>query len=173
MKIKNITHIAIFASILCIVCPVTINVFVIPFSFSTFIIYIISSLTKPLNTFLVILIYIILGLIGLPVFSSFTAGFGVLMGPTGGFIIGYLILGFINSVIVNINNKKLYLYYIGMFVGSVCCYIIGSMWYMVVTDVSFSNAILITVVPFIIFEIIKIIFAGVVSYILNNKFLKV
>ena len=70
-NIKNISYIAILSSIIAIVSPFTISIFVIPFSLSLFIIYIVGAISSKFGALLAVLIYIFLGIIGLPVFSSF------------------------------------------------------------------------------------------------------
>lgn len=170
-NIKNITYIAILSSIIAIVSPFTISIFVIPFSLSLFIIYIVGAISSKFGALLAVLIYIFLGIIGLPVFSSFSGGIGIILGITGGFIIGYLPCVLIVNLIVNINKKKMIYYIIGMLCGTLSCYVIGTVWYMIETNSNLIQSILICIVPYIVFDIIKIGLGSVVSYLLNNRFL--
>ena len=57
---------------------------------------------KPKEIIISMVLYIIIGLIGIPVFASFQGGFGVLVGPTGGYLIGYIFAGFVMSLLNNI-----------------------------------------------------------------------
>ena len=84
MKIKRITTISILAALLCVLSPISIPIGAIPISLSTFVIYVIAAILSPLDTVFVILLYIALGAIGIPVFSSYRSGIGTLFGLTGG-----------------------------------------------------------------------------------------
>jgi|GEM_PF-3445833 len=97
MKVKKITLIGLLAACLCILAPVSFPIGVIPISLATFAIYIIASLLVWHNTILVILVYIVIGAVGLPVFSGFRGGFSILLGYTGGYIFGYTALDQQNS----------------------------------------------------------------------------
>lgn len=168
-KIKYITTISIFASIICIISPISINIGIIPLSFSLFSIYIIGALSKKWMSLIATMVYIFIGIIGLPVFSNFNGGIGIILGPTGGYIISYIPCVIIVSLITNINKNKIILYPIGMIIGTIIVYLFGSLWFMFQTDNNFYQSLIITVVPFIIFDLIKIILASICSYMINNK----
>lgn len=168
-KIKYISITSLFAALICVISPFSISVGVIPFSFSTFIIYIIGALSKKSMSFISILIYIFIGIIGLPVFSNFTGGIGSILGPTGGFIIGYIPCIFIISLFVNIRRQNILLYPLSMIIGTLILYIFGCIWFMIQAQNTFIESLIITVLPFILFDIIKIILASICSYIINNK----
>ena len=76
---------------------------VIPISLATFAIYIIASLLVWHNTILVILVYIVIGAVGLPVFSGFRGGFRILLGYSGGYIFGYILMGLAISLLLKNN----------------------------------------------------------------------
>lgn len=168
-KIKIITTIAIFSGIISIISPITIPIGIIPLTLSTFAIYLIGALTKKYIGVLATIIYIFMGIIGIPVFSNYSGGIGVILSITGGYILGYIPCVFIISIITSINKKNIFLYPISMILGTLICYIIGTLWFMMQTKNSIIETILITIVPFIIFDIIKIVLATICCYILNNK----
>ena len=168
-SIKKITQIAIFAGIMCIVSPVSIPIGIIPITLSTFAIYLIGGLTKKYIGIFSTIIYIFIGIIGIPVFSNYTGGIGSILSVTGGYIIGYIPCVFIISTITSINKEKIILYPISMLIGTLICYIIGSLWFMFQTKNSLQETILITIIPFIIFDFLKIIVASICCYIINNK----
>lgn len=169
LDIKKITYISILTCILCILSPISLYIGIVPITLSTFIIYIIGSITNPKDSLLICILYIFIGIIGIPVFSSFTSGIGAILGPTGGYIIGYIPCILLISVITKLNKKNILVYFSSITLGTIICYLIGSLWYMVYSDVKFAYALLICVVPFIIFDSVKIIVASLVSYLLNNK----
>ena len=90
MRTRELTMTALCCALTCILAPMTVTlpITLIPFSLSLLPIFLTGALLPKKNAFLAILLYVILGLVGLPVFSGFAAGVGVLAGPTGGFIVG-------------------------------------------------------------------------------------
>ncbi len=160
MKIKEITLTAIFSAILCLLSIITFPVGAVPVSLATFGVMIIGSFLNLKCAIVSVLVYIILGSIGLPVFSSFGSGLGVIFGATGGYIIAYPIMAAVISIIADKNKKHrktmpLFSYIISLIV----CYSLGSVWYSAVTQIPFKNALTVAVLPFIIPDLIKIFLA--------------
>ena len=166
---KVLIFISLLAAILSISSPFSIYLGAIPFTFATFIIYIIGGITKRFNGFISIVLYIMIGLIGVPVFSGFRGGLYVILGPTGGFIVGYIPMVLIISLITSIDKNKIYWYFIAMFLGTIVCYLFGTLWYVFITNANIVMAFKICVLPFILFDTLKIIFAVIISYSLNKK----
>ena len=153
MKIKEITLTAIFSAILCLLSIITFPIGAVPVSLATFGVMIIGSFLNPKCAIVSVLVYIILGSIGLPVFSSFGSGLGVYM-------IAYPIMAAVISIIADKNKKHrktmpLFSYIISLIV----CYSLGSVWYSAVTQIPFKNALTVAVLPFIIPDLIKIFLA--------------
>ena len=101
-----------------------------------------------------------LGAVGLPVFSNFSGGVQKLFGVTGGYIIGYLALAGIVSLMTCTINKK-YTYPLSMILGTVVLYLIGTVWFIVQTDSAVGAALMSCVVPFIPGDLVKIAAASV------------
>lgn len=169
MKIKRITTISILAALLCVLSPISIPIGAIPISLSTFVIYVIAAILSPLDTVFVILLYIALGAIGIPVFSSYKSGIGTLFGLTGGYIFGYLLMGLFTSIGILKKRKQFFWYIIWMLIGTILCYSVGSLWYMSLSKTSFKATIMTAVVPFIIPDLIKIVLASYIGFLINNK----
>ena len=75
-----------------------------------------------------LLIYLALGTIGLPVFSSFSGGLGKLAGPTGGYLFGFIFLALIHRFFMLRFHKKTFASIIGMTLGMIACYLFGTIW---------------------------------------------
>lgn len=101
-------------------------------------------------------VYVILGAIGLPVFTGFTGGFGIIAGPTGGYIIGYVagawLIGFLTEKVGQSFFKNI----VSMIAGLAVCYILGTLWFMHLTSAGLVESLLLCVVPFLIGDAVKI-----------------
>ena len=159
----NISLIAFFTTLLVISSWFTIP-FVIPFTLQTLVIFIFIQVLDLKKSVAILLIYFLLGIIGIPVFNSFQSGLGVFIGPTGGFLIGFIPMIIVSKLLtLNKSNKtsksKNLSTFISLFIGLVCCYVISVLWYILIYDTSTNvlSALSILVLPFIIPDIIKII----------------
>lgn len=178
-KTKDIVLIAFFAALIAICSQIQIPA-AIPFTLQTLAIFITSGLLGWKNGTISILVYIMLGLIGLPVFAGFSAGIGALFGLTGGYIIGFIFTSLFVGATSNCIDKKLInqkgtkaeiiktiVYIISMLIGLVLCYIFGTIWFMWIylktnsVSISLGTALSICVLPFIVFDIIKIVMAAI------------
>ena len=168
-SVKNLTKIALFTAIICIVSPFTIPIGVVPISLSSLAIFLTCAVLNVKQATITIIAYILIGLAGIPVFSSFTGGLSVILGVTGGFIIGYIPCVIITSVILKIFENKKALYFIAFIVGTLVLYAFGVGYYMLAYQVTFSVAILTCVIPFIVVDIIKIILATLLTLIIKPK----
>jgi biotin transport system substrate-specific component len=100
-----------------------------------------------------------IGAVGVPVFTMFRSGFGALLGPTGGYIVGYIPAAFvIGFIIENVNidtKKKVFLYPAAMVVGMLIYFVLGTAWFMYSTNTGLWEALMICVIPFLPGEFIK------------------
>ncbi len=107
------------------------------------------------------LIYILLGVAGLPVFSGFRAGLGVILGPTGGFLTGFVISTYaIGKILEKIADARVWSYFIAGIVGIIIIYTCGVMQLLIVTQIGLKEAVLIGIVPFLPGDFLKLITAS-------------
>lgn len=104
-------------------------------------------------------LYLLLGTVGLPVFSGFTGGVGKLLGPTGGYLIGFIFLAAIAGFFVEKFPAKIYMHVVGMIIGMAICYIFGTAWLAGQLGMSFVAALGIGVIPYLPGDTAKIIIA--------------
>lgn len=173
MSTNKLAITGLMTSITCILGPICIVVpfSPVPFSLGLFGILLTTCILGAKLGTLSCGIYLLLGVMGLPVFSGFTSGVGVLLGPTGGYLLGYL---FVSVFAGLFGHKKgsLLLHTAGILCGLLCCYTLGSLWLSHNTNISFSQALLIGVAPYIIFDIIKIALALWLGRLLHKRLTK-
>ncbi len=140
--------------------------FFIEFTLQLFAIFLIASTLKPLICVLSVLSYVALGLVGVPVFAGFKSGFSAFMGPSGGFIIGFLLSAVLISLFAKLYAIRTATHFTLMLVSLLICYACGVLWYIFVFNYSaytpLSEALLICVVPYIIPDILKIFLVRVI-----------
>ncbi len=170
MKIRNLTKVSICIAIICISSYIA---FPLPFTpimitAQTIAINITALILKPKESFLAVAVYIFLGIFGLPVFSGGTSGLGKLLGPTGGFIIGFLIVAPLISYLKGKNNNfKRYLT-ITILVGMIFLYAIGSIYMSMIQNIGIISALSLAVFPFIIGDFFKCFFSVIIAIKLNK-----
>lgn len=177
-KAKDISMIALFSAIIVICSLVTIPS-VIPFTLQTFAIFLCLNILGAKKGIVSILIYIFLGVIGLPVFSGFNGGVGALLNVTGGYIIGFIFSALTFWLVTSVFNKKpkKIVNLIASFSGLIACYIFGTLWYILLfikngDTISFTSALTICILPFIIPDILKILLALSISEKINKLIIK-
>ena len=140
----------------------------VPFTLQTFGVFVAVGILGGKNGTLAVLIYIILGAIGVPVFAGFQGGIGVLAGSTGGYIIGFLFSALVMWGMEKIFGRKPVIQILSMVLGLIVCYAIGTAWFMVVYTnnsgaVGLGTVLGWCVIPFIIPDLVKIALAFVLS----------
>ena len=119
------------------------------------------------------MIYLFIGLIGVPVFSGFSAGPGKLLGPTGGYLIGYLFTAWLCGLFVEKWPQKPLLQFVGMVLGTLACYVPGTIWLSFQADLSFQAALAAGVLPFIPGDLVKIIISMIVGKQIHSRLQKI
>ena len=110
------------------------------------------------------IIYVMLGVIGLPVLAGFKAGIGILFGPTGGFLFGFIISAYVIGKIIELKKEKnIFYYFLAGLSGMVIIYIIGINQLSLVTDIGVKKAITVGILPFLPGDILKIIAASFIA----------
>lgn len=177
---KDMVFIALSTTIM-IVCAFITIPFSVPFTMQTFALFTIIGLLGTKKAFLSVCLYLLLGTIGLPVFSGFRGGLGTLLGVTGGYLLGFLFTALISGLLLKIFSKKkvpsALLYFWAMFSGLLACYAFGTVWYIVLYtnstgSISFTSVLSICVFPFLLTDIVKILLSYYVVKVLKKHILK-
>lgn len=152
-----------FACIVALLAQIRIDLpGLVPITLQTLGIYIIACSLTPKLAVIATIVYVLMGSIGLPVFTGFRGGLSSLVGPTGGYIFSFPITSLIISFIIN-NQNSVTRKIIAMTLGTAVCYLIGTIWFIYVTNNTFITALIICVIPFIPGDIIKIAVASTLS----------
>ncbi len=162
-KTKRIAVTALLAAVIAIIAPFSFPIGVVPISLATLAVYVAAGALDWKTGTAAVVIYILIGAAGVPVFSSFTGGLQHILGATGGFIIGYIPLAFASGIITDKFSSKKIAFFCGNIIGTLLCYACGTVWFMVVTNNGIGGALSVCVLPFLPFDALKIIVAGVVN----------
>ena len=169
-SVQKMAIIALMTAVLCILAPISIPVFIspVPISLGVLAVYLTAYLLSPLDATISVIIFILLGTFGLPVFSGYSGGLSKLVGPTGGYIIGFLFTVYISSLFIHM-KKGIIFDVIGMITGLALCYILGTIWFSYQQGKGFIASLLLCVVPFLIGDAIKIIVAVILGTQINKR----
>lgn len=162
-KVFQLAIIGIAAAIICILGPLSIPIGVVPVAFANLAIYIVLYALGMKKGTVSVLIYLLIGLIGIPVFSNFSGGLGKLLGPTGGYLIGYIFMALISGYIIDRFFENKVMCFLGMVLGTAFLYAFGTAWLAHQANLSFSAALAAGVIPFIPGDLAKILIASIIG----------
>lgn len=157
---------ALFSAFICIFSVITIPVGTIPFTLSTFAVMLCALVLGQKMSMLSVLIYIFAGAIGIPVFSGFRAGIGVLIGPTGGYIWSYMLMSLVIGFFTKKKGSIFKNFAVCMF-GLLVCYIFGTIQFMLIQKIDVMSAIIICILPFLAADALKAIAAAYIAERMN------
>lgn len=166
-KIYQMVECSIFASLLCILAPITIPIGPVPVTLGVFVVMLTGIVLGWKQGVISVGVYILLGFVGLPVFGGGNSGPGALTGPTGGYIWSYLLMALLIGFVVQKQQKqskqKKIILIITCIASLVICYLCGTYQFTLVTDYTFGKALTVCVYPFIPFDIGKAVAASVLG----------
>lgn len=176
-KTYDIAFIGIFTALITICSWISIPT-PIPFSLQTFAVFLAVSVLGGKRGTLAVVVYVLLGAIGVPVFAEFTGGIDIILRNTGGYIIGFIFTALIMWLIESLFGRKLWVQGISMVLGLLACYALGTAWFMFVYmrdtgAVGLSTVLGWCVIPFIIPDAVKIALALALRNILKKPLARI
>ena len=159
-KTRDIVYTAFFAVLIAVGSWISIPM-TVPFTLQTFAVFVTLGILGGRRGTMAVLLYILLGAVGIPVFSGFTGGVGILLGNTGGYIAGFLLTGFIFWGMQRMFGRSLGVQVISMLLGLISCYFFGTVWFLLVYMRNGSTVSVVTVlgwcvIPFFVPDLVKL-----------------
>ena len=168
LTVKDMAYCAIGAALLSVSAWISIPMPQVSFTMQSFAVFFILGLLGGRRGTISIGIYLFLGFVGLPVFSGFRGGVGVILGVTGGYIWGFLLAGLLYWAVTSLLGKRLHIRLIAMILGMAVCYGCGTAWYLHAYGGSIGPVLATCVVPYLLPDGVKIGLALSLSQRLNR-----
>lgn len=158
-KTYDMAYIGLFVGLMAVCSWISIPT-AIPFTLQTFAIFLAVTVLGGKRGTLAVVVYLLSGAVGVPVFAEFSAGLRVLFGTTGGYLIGFILSALLMWLVESLFGRKPWVQMLSMILGMAAYYIVGTIWFMVVYGntigpVSLMTALGWCVVPFVIPDLIK------------------
>ncbi|MDE5584337.1 MAG: biotin transporter BioY [Ruminococcus sp.] len=162
LTVRDMSFIALFSALMAVCSWITIPT-IVPFTLQTFAVFCALFTLGGKKGLFSVLVYIFLGLVGLPVFSGFKGGITALLSYSGGYITGFIFLALVFLTAEKLLGEKLCIKIISMLVGVAVMYAFGTMWFMYITKSDLKYSLGACVVPFIPFDLAKMALAFLIS----------
>lgn len=171
-SIYQLTTCAVMAALMCILGPMSIPIGPVPVSFTNLVIYLTVYLLGMKGATLTYLIYLLLGAAGMPVFSNYEGGLAKLTGPTGGYLIGFILMALICGFIMEKSHIHTIITALGMIAATFVAYLFGTIWFVLEMQCDVWYALTVCVFPFIPFDIAKIVIATILGKMIRSALAK-
>lgn len=175
MKTKTLAVTAIFAALTAVFAQIIVPLpfTPVPVSMGVFAVYLTGAVLPVGAAVTAQIVYLLLGAVGLPVFGGFSGGFGVLAGPTGGYLFMYPVMAFLIAWVARRAGKKTVpVLAAGMLCALAVCYLGGSLWFCLVGRVAWVKSLTLTVLPFVPMDLVKIAVCSAFAVSLNRALSK-
>ncbi|MBI6872370.1 biotin transporter BioY [Clostridium aciditolerans] len=171
LKAKDIVYSALFATLTAVLGYITIPLPFSPIAITgqSLAVMLAGCVLTPIQAALSMLTFLFMGIIGLPVFSGGRTGIGVIVGKSGGYLIGYLVGAVIISILVRKSKSKITMFLACLFGGIIVVHILGAAWLGYVTGMGIEKAIMVGSVPFLPGDLLKAVAAVVIGVRLNKN----
>lgn len=174
LTILAMSQIAVCAALLCVSAYISIPLpFIpVPFTMQVLMVVLVALILKPVYALIAQVLYTLLGVVGLPVFSGGKSGFGTILSPTGGFIIGFIIAAFLVSLLKGKKDNIVRFILISILIGIPCIYIPGIAFYMIYANADLITAITALTSVFIVVDIAKCVIASILAILIRKALVK-
>lgn len=168
MKASTITRVALMAAVTAVAAQITVPISPVPFTMQVLAVILSGLLLGVRTGALAQAIYVLVGAVGVPVFAGFKGGLGIVLGPTGGYLISYPIAAAVAGLAAHTvarasRRKALWTGFLWGCAGLAVIYALGATWLAVVAGLSPAEALATGVLPFVVFDLIKVALAALVA----------
>ena len=173
-KTRDMAFTGMMTALICILGPLSLPVPVspVPVSLVQLGIYLSIYILGTRRGTLSVILYVILGAAGLPVFSGFSGGFAKLMGPTGGYILGYVLMAAFAGLVLEKSGGSIPFIFAGFVIANALCYIPGTLWLSFQMGTGFKEALLLGVVPYVPADILKTLASMIICPVIAQRLKK-
>lgn len=161
--VYQLTTCALMAALMCVLGPMSIQIGPIPVSFTNLVIYLAVYLLGMKGATISYLVYLLLGAVGMPVFSGFAGGLGKLAGPTGGYLIGFIVMALISGFVMEKSHANAVITILGMIAATLVDYVLGTIRFVLQMQCEVWYALTVCVFPFLLVDLSKILIATVLG----------
>ncbi|MEH7441458.1 biotin transporter BioY [Bacillus sp. JJ1122] len=169
LKLRMMIITALFAAIIGVLAQMTIPLPLVPITGQTLAIGLAATILGSRYGTISVLLYLFIGAVGVPVFAEFSGGFSKLVGPTGGYLVGFVPAAFIIGWVLEKTSFTFMNALIGNIIGMLITLIFGTVWLKIALDMSWTAAFTSGFVPFIIVGVIKAALASWIGIIVRNR----
>ena len=167
--VKNLVFCALCCAFTCVCALFTIPIGAVPITLCNLAIYISGAILGPVYGAISQIIYLALVFVGFPFTSQWKGGPFYLVGPTAGYMYGYVFIAFLTGYVYKVlgsrasqYEKKMMWMFIGCFLGTIVCYFFGTVWFVFQNNIEFFKALKVCVYPFILGDLLKILVAPMI-----------
>ncbi len=173
-RVRSLALCAVFTALLCVLAPVAVPIGPVPITLATFFVLLAADILGWKCAAFAIAAYMLLGFAGLPVFSNWQSGAAPLMGPTGGYLIGYIPMGIVAGLGAEMANKctgalSYAMRIVGMVVATAVLYVFGTIWFCFLTGSTAVHAVAVCMLPFLPGDAMKITAAVAVGEVVRRR----
>ena len=167
ISIREIAYTALGVALM-IICSWLSIPLTVPFTMQTFAVCLVAALFGLKIGMWTVLVYLLLGIVGVPVFAGFEGGLGYLLGATGGYLVGFLLTALVVGIAADRRGRGKKVLIAEMAVGVLLCYALGTAWFVLVYTrtsgpVGVATALVWCVLPYVIPDIVKIVMAALLT----------
>ena len=167
ISIREIAYTALGVALM-IICSWLSIPLTVPFTMQTFAVCLVAALFGLKIGMWTVLVYLLLGIAGVPVFAGFEGGLGYLLGATGGYLVGFLLTALVVGIAADRRGRGKKVLIAAMVVGVLLCYVLGTAWFVLVYTrtsgpVGVATALVWCVLPYVIPDIVKIVMAALLT----------
>ena len=171
-SVREMALIAIMAAVICVLGPLSLPIGPVPISLTNLAVYLAVYILGGKRATISYIVYLLIGMAGVPVFSGFTGGFGKLFGPTGGYLIGFILMALLCGWFIDRMHQRFVWSMLGMIFGTAVCYTFGTVWLAYQANLPMMAALAAGVLPFIPLDLAKMVVAAVAAPQIRHRLVK-